>query len=121
MLNRAARNQNSLLTRCRFSFQKICPHWDPLKNGKGPYYLYVLMLDAMEGSPRSQIPFDTNGEVWWCDVPTRDLGRPGQGVMICTLTNFDGKDGRGLTKQKFLEKRGRAGWSSGGVARWDLA
>jgi hypothetical protein len=41
--------------------------------------------------------------------------------MICTLTNFDGKDGRGLTKQKFLEKRGRAGWSSGGVARWDLA
>ncbi|SMR47668.1 unnamed protein product [Zymoseptoria tritici ST99CH_3D1] len=104
----------------RFSFQKVCPHWDPVKNGNGPYYLYILVLESQSGAKGDKIPFDTNGEVWWCDVPTRDLGRPGQSVSICAVTDFDGGKGRGLTKQRFLERLGRCGMAWGGVGKWDL-
>ena len=105
----------------RFSFQKICPHWDPVRNGKGPYYLYVLAFDALEGTPKNHMPFETNGEVWWCDVPVQNLGRPGMKVHMNVMTKFDGQDGRGLTIQRFRERMGRCGWAGGGVCKWEVA
>lgn len=106
----------------RFSFQKICPHWDPIKNGKGPPYMYVLLIDAQEKKGENNLPpFQTNGEVWWCDVPTHHLGHSGQKIMLIALTTFDGKDGRGLTMQEYQRRKGRCGWASAGIAKWEVA
>ncbi|KAF7186589.1 Kyphoscoliosis peptidase [Pseudocercospora fuligena] len=105
----------------RFSFQKICPHWDPDRNGKGPHYLYALAIEALEKDPRNHIPFETNGDVWWCDVPVRDLGKPGQKVTIMAFTSFGGKDGRGLTVQEYKRMKGKTGWGGGFMAAWEIA
>lgn len=104
----------------RFAFQKACPHWDPVKNGKGPHYLYTLLL-AKPGGGGSEpyTEFDTNGDVWWCDVPVRAL-QPGTIAQIFALTSFDNKDGRGLSKQDYLRKKGRTGWSGSGLCKWDI-
>ena len=106
----------------RFSFQKICPHWDPVKNGPGLPYMYVLLIDAQKENKENNCPpLNTNGEVWWCDVPTQHLGRSGQSIMLIALKTFDGRDGRGLTMQEYQRRRGRCGWSSSGIAKWEVA
>lgn len=105
----------------RFSFQKICPHYDPVRHGKGPYYLYVLHLENLDGTQRNHIPFETNGEVWWCDIPTQDLGRPGRKVQIYSVTSFNNKNGRGLTIGEYRQKKGRVGYGFGGCCKWDIA
>ncbi|KAK5167490.1 uncharacterized protein LTR77_007189 [Saxophila tyrrhenica] len=105
----------------RFSFQKKCPHWDPVRCGKGPYYLYILALDGLEKTGRNHVPFETNGEVWWCDVPVADLGAAGGKAAIFAVTNFDGQDGRGLTIQRYRERKGRCGFQFGGVCKWEIA
>jgi transglutaminase-like putative cysteine protease len=105
----------------RFSFQKVCPHWDPFTNGKGAYCLYTLAVENLEGKPNNHIPFETNGDVWWCDLPARDLGRPGQSVRILCVTTFDGRDARGLTIAQYREKQGRVAMSWQFVAKWDVA
>lgn len=105
----------------RFMFQKICPHWDPLRHGRGPYYLYVLHIDAIKEKGRNMVPFEQGDGVWWCDVPTADMGGPGHKVQINVMTKFAGNDGRGLTANEFRQKFGRVGWASGGVAAWEVA
>lgn len=103
----------------RFSFQKNCPHWDPVRNGRGPYYLYLLKTEASAGTAQGETLFETNGEVWWCDVPTAQLGPPGQKVMIYIYHTFMGKDARGTTAQQWNAK-GSGGWGYAGVAEWEL-
>ena len=103
----------------RFSFQKVCPHWDPIRCGKGPYYLYTLALDGLEGTGRNHIPFETNGDVWWVDVPVQDLGRPGSKAQINAVTTFNGADARGLTIQRYRGGRRALAW--GGVCKWEIA
>ncbi|KAK0267889.1 hypothetical protein LTR91_002212 [Friedmanniomyces endolithicus] len=105
----------------RFSFQKVCPHWDPLRNGKGPYVLYTLGMDGLEGTERNHVPFETNGEVWWCDVDVRDLGRAGQSVSVMAVTDWRGKEGRGLSIREYREWKGKVAMAWGFVAKWDLA
>ncbi|KAK5122027.1 hypothetical protein LTR85_004273 [Meristemomyces frigidus] len=105
----------------RFSFQKICPHWDPVRCGKGPYYLYVLHMEGLDGTDRNHVPFESNGEVWWCDVPVRDLGRAGQKVQIYTVPDFDGRSGRGLSVQEYRQRKGRVAMMFGGVCKWEVA
>jgi transglutaminase-like putative cysteine protease len=104
----------------RFTFQKVCPHWDPVRHGRGPYYLYILNLESLEGTDRNGIPFQQSDGVWWCDVPTTDLGRSGQKVQIYTVTSFDNRDGRGLTLQEYTQRKNRVGRSFGGVAKWEI-
>jgi transglutaminase-like putative cysteine protease len=105
----------------RFMFQKVCPHWDPVRHGRGQYYLYILNLESLDGTDRNGIPFQHNDGVWWCDVPAADLGRPGQKVQIYTVTKFDNRDGRGLTLQEYAQRKNRVGRSFGGVAKWEIA
>ena len=102
----------------RFSFHKICPHWNPVRNGRGAYYLYILYTEGLDGTDRNHLPFETNGTVWWCDVPLADLGRSGQKADILALTNFDGRDARGLSAQEYRQKKGRVGMAWSGVAKW---
>ncbi|KAI6805818.1 hypothetical protein KC342_g19026, partial [Hortaea werneckii] len=61
----------------RFSFQQVCPHWDPLRNGRGPFYLYALQLP---GEGKKMLPFESKGGVWWCDVHRQDLLPSSSGV-----------------------------------------
>lgn len=105
----------------RFQFQKLCPHWEPTRNGMGPAYLYVLDLGGLEGTRTNYPPFETDGNVWWCDVPVRDLGAPGGKAQICTLAKFDGQEGRGLPIQTYREKKGRVGMEFAGVVcKWEI-
>lgn len=106
----------------RFTFQKVCSHWDPMRCGRGPWYLYVLHAEGLDGTQNNHIPFNqTPDGVWYLDVPTKDLGRPGQKVNIYTVTKYDGADGRGLTKDAYLRKKGRVGMAFGGVCTWTTA
>jgi len=106
----------------RFSFQKVCPHWTPEKNGKGAHYLYTLAIDAQEGdNEKNHRPFETNGEVWWCDVPVRDLGRAGQEVKVLAVTEYKGRDGRGVTIGEYREGMGRTMLMWAFVAKWVIA
>lgn len=105
----------------RFSFQKVCPHWTPERNGKGPRYLYTLAIDAQEGNrEKNHVPFETNGDVWWVDIPVGDLGRPGQGIKVLCVTSWDGKDARGLSIQDYRSRMGRVGMAWAFVAEWKV-
>ncbi|KAK5698634.1 hypothetical protein LTR97_006281 [Elasticomyces elasticus] len=104
----------------RFSFQKVCPHWDPVRSGKGPYVLYTLVVAGLEDKPKNHIPFETNGNVWWCDVSTHLLGQVGQSVKVYAVTSFRGKDGRGLTVQEYNESKNNCAIAWGGVAEWKV-
>ncbi|KAF4551170.1 Hypothetical protein D9617_14g076260 [Elsinoe fawcettii] len=100
----------------RFSFTKVCPHWDNEKRGKGRYYCYILLL----GEREKKVPFETNGWAWWVDVRAEELGRPGEKVKVAAVTSFAGRDGRGVTAAEFREKDGRVGMGWGGVCEWDI-
>ncbi|RMY98897.1 hypothetical protein D0860_08421 [Hortaea werneckii] len=106
----------------RFSFQKVCPHWDPLRHGRGAYYLYALQLP---GEGKRMVPFEFKDGVWWCDVPARDLwpsgGNAGFGeVKVLAVTSFRGGDGRGVTAAEFRQWQGRCAMGWGYVAKWDV-
>ncbi|EME47238.1 hypothetical protein DOTSEDRAFT_41689 [Dothistroma septosporum NZE10] len=109
----------------RFSFQKVCPHWDPIRCGKGPYYVYLLSLDSLKdaGMGRNFIPFETNGDVWWCDVPLQDFrGMTGQNVQVWVCQKYDGRDGRGVTVEEYKRSRGKiAVGPFAGVCKWVTA
>ncbi|KAI7209159.1 hypothetical protein KC333_g8850 [Hortaea werneckii] len=107
----------------RFSFQQVCPHWDPLRNGRGPFYLYALQLP---GEGKKMLPFESKGGVWWCDVPRQDLlAQPSSGtgsseVKVLAITSFRGGDGRGVSAGMFREWQGRCAMGWGYVAKWDV-
>ena len=104
----------------RFTFQKTCPHWEPLRNGKGAWYCYIIQINGIDGRKPRNMPFECNGMSWWIDVPARELGAPGQKVKVAAVMSFDGKDGRGVTAKMFNEKNGRVGMGWGYVAEWEI-
>lgn len=113
----------------RFSFRKICPHWDLRKHLPGPThepYLFLLKIHGEDGNGEEWVPFETNvrrgGDAWWCDVPRKKLGFPGQEVMCYAQTIYlDGRDGRGLTAEEYRRTRPQwRKWGWGGVAQWSL-
>ena len=105
-----------------FQFQKVCSHWDPLVQGLGKPFVYVLATGiAKDGRASGEyIPFETDGMVWWLDIDARHLGRSGDGVCIYTVETVGGASGRGLSKQDYLAAKGRKGMGFGGVATWEL-
>ena len=108
-------------SRVRFQFEKVCEHWDPIRNGPGKPYVYILATGiGKDGETADYIPFDSNGMYWWADVPLEKLGRKGQMCMVYTVTSVNGKGGRGLTKDGYLAARGKSGMGFGGVCQWDL-
>ncbi|KAL9121678.1 MAG: hypothetical protein Q9187_001762 [Circinaria calcarea] len=108
-------------SRVRFQFEKVCEHWDPIRNGPGKPYVYVLATAiGQDGRAADYIPFDNNGMYWWLDVPLEKLGRKGQMCMVYTVASVNGKDGRGLSKDEYLAAKGRSGMGFGGVCQWDL-
>ncbi|KAH8889668.1 hypothetical protein GQ53DRAFT_747882 [Thozetella sp. PMI_491] len=104
----------------RFQVSKVCEHWDPIKNGVGPSRLLLIKLNGQNGRKDDYVPLDSDGFWWWVDIPARDLGAPGQTLSLYGLDTFEGKTGRGVSKQLFMRKKGRVAMSWVGVAAWEL-
>lgn len=104
----------------RFQFSKICEHWNHEVNGLGKPYVIILKIGGVDGRKEDFVPFETNGFWWWLDVERKDLGAAGQALPLYSVVTIDGKDARGMTNKEYLKKKGRCGYSFGGVACWDL-
>lgn len=104
----------------RFQFSKMCPHWDHIKNGGGKPYCMILQVNGLDGREKDFVPFEHDGTFWWADVATKHLGCAPQKVNAYAVTTIGGKDGRGVTKREYLQKKGKEGMGFQTVATWDL-
>ncbi|KAL9078577.1 MAG: hypothetical protein Q9157_002498 [Trypethelium eluteriae] len=104
----------------RFRFGKVCAHWTYERNGKGRPYVFVLKAPGMGGAMRDFVAFETNGLDWWADVPTRQLGKPGESAEVFAVTSWDGKDGRGVTVEEFRRRQGTVGMGWAALAKYEL-
>lgn len=104
----------------RFQFAKVCEHWTPERNGKGKQMLFGLKIGGLDGRKEDIIPLDTDGFWYYVDVDSRDLGAPGQKVVLVAFETIDGQSARGLTKEEWLRKKGRCGYSYAFLVRWEL-
>jgi thiol-disulfide isomerase/thioredoxin len=107
----------------RFAFQKICPHWDPVRSGQGPLYAYALQVDGLKdtGYGRDMVVLETNGEVWWADVPVRSLGFPGQKVTLSAITKSKDLSARGITQNELKRRILKEGFTRQYVCEWEMA
>ncbi|KAL8696563.1 MAG: hypothetical protein Q9224_002730 [Gallowayella concinna] len=104
-----------------FQFEKVCAHWDPIRNGLGKPYPYIMKIHNADGRGGDEIRvFDSNGSVWWLDVETRLLGQPGQKLSVVHIKTLGGEDARGVSVEECRRAMGRKGWSAGGLAAWEL-
>lgn len=104
----------------RFQFSKICEHWSHTANGMGKPYQMVLHVEGEGGRKSDYVAFENNEFWWWVDVRRRDLGVRGQKVSIYTVATLGDRDGRGVSRREYLQKKGKVGMSFGGVAAWEL-
>lgn len=104
----------------RFQFAKVCEHWTSERNGLGKPRLLMVQIHGVDGRKDDLVPCESDGFWWWCDIPARDLGSPGQKVQLIALKTLDDQDGRGVTKAQFLSKKGRCGMSWDIFAQWEL-
>lgn len=105
----------------RFQFAKLCEHWTSERNGKGKPKLLAMLIHGVAGKENEYVPLECDGFWWWCDIPSRDLGRPGETVQLIAFDNLGGRDARGVTKAEFLSRNGHwgsMGWSV--FVTWDL-
>ncbi|MCJ1442187.1 MAG: hypothetical protein MMC23_002680 [Stictis urceolatum] len=101
----------------RFQLERVCPHWDPKRNGKGMDFVYCLELRTPK---LDLVPFETNGRFFWADVAVERLGQKGGKVQIVAITTVNGMEGRGLSVEEFRAKQGRTSMSWDYVAGWEL-
>ncbi|KAL2277053.1 hypothetical protein FJTKL_00334 [Diaporthe vaccinii] len=104
----------------RFQFAKVCEHWTSERNGLGKPRLLMVQIHGVDGRKDDLVPCESDGFWWWCDIPARDLGSPGQKVQLIALKTLGDQDGRGVTKAQFLSKKGRCGMSWDIFAQWEL-
>ncbi|KAK0641542.1 hypothetical protein B0T16DRAFT_420025 [Cercophora newfieldiana] len=104
----------------QFRFSKMCEHWTPEKNGQGKQMLFLLKIHGVGGRREDLVPLDYDGAWFSVDVGARDLGCPGQKISLYGLDTIDGRDGRGVTKEEWLRKKGKVGSSFIGIYEWEL-
>lgn len=108
----------------RFAFTKVCAHWDYELVGKGKPFLPFIEYHGRGGAKKEQTPMNTDGYNYWLDISTADLGTPGQEIKLITMSQLDGNEARGLTKEAYerwmAEPRGKS-WSWEIKAVWDLS
>nr|OQO26488.1 hypothetical protein B0A51_08076 [Rachicladosporium sp. CCFEE 5018] len=106
----------------RFMFQKVCPHWDQVRHGKGAPYTYLLNCSALKDDKhKGYQAMNHKDGVWWLDVPVRDLGGPGEDVAIVALSEFCKRDGRGLRAEEWTNRHGKSlSCDFKGVANWKV-
>ncbi|KAI4765446.1 hypothetical protein E4T52_01740 [Aureobasidium sp. EXF-3400] len=103
----------------RFQFNKVCQHWDNERNGKGKQYLYLIFLSEGNGRPPREVPLQSNGYFWWVDIRPSELGAPGQEIKLGTVTNWKGRDGRGMVASDY-DKTGGFSGAYAFAAKWEL-
>lgn len=103
----------------RFQFTRVCEHWDPIRNGAGKPFLFILAIHGIDGREDEYVFFETNGTFWWADVEPRRLGAKSQTVSAYTVDSVGGQSGRGLTKEEWGSAL-RKGVGFGGLAAWEL-
>lgn len=104
----------------RFSFTRVCEHWDPHRHGKGTPYSYVLATAVAEGGKaKEMLQFNTDGFHWWLDLQDAQhrLGNNGDKVFVYAVTSVGGQDARGIAWSEQLFYQG-VGWN--GVAMWEV-
>jgi hypothetical protein len=110
----------------RFQFGKKCAHWNGEKHGNGKPLLLMVKIHGPDGRgfpdgrKNDFVTLENDGFWWWCDIPARDLGAPGQQLELMSLQTLDGKDARGVTAEHFATRKGRAAMSWDYIALWDL-
>jgi hypothetical protein len=104
----------------RFQFAKVCEHWRPEVNGRGKQMLFGLKIGGLDGRKDDIIPLETDGFWHYIDVDARELGAPGGKVLLVAFQTIDGECARGLTKEEWLRKKGRCGYSYAFLVRWEL-
>ncbi|AEO67066.1 uncharacterized protein THITE_2043857 [Thermothielavioides terrestris NRRL 8126] len=104
----------------RFQFAKVCEHWTPERNGLGKQMLFGLKINGVDGRKDDILPLETDGFWYYVDVNARDLGAPGQTVVLVAFETIDGQSARGLTKEEWLRRKGRCGYSIAFLVRWEL-
>lgn len=60
----------------RFLFAKICEHWTAERHGRGKPRLLMMSIHGVDGRKDDQVPLDTDGYWWWCDIPARYVLSP---------------------------------------------
>ncbi|KAH0083513.1 hypothetical protein KCU66_g19341, partial [Aureobasidium melanogenum] len=71
------------------------------------------------GRPAREVPLQTNGYFWWVDLRPSELGQPGQEIKLGTVTDWKGRDGRGMVASDY-NKRGGFSGAYAFAAIWDL-
>jgi hypothetical protein len=104
----------------RFQFGKVCEHWVPERHGEGKQMLFGLKIGGLDGRKEDIVPMEYDGFWYYLDVNARDLGAPGQNVSLIGFQKVDGQSARGLTKEEWLRKKGRCGYSYAYLVRWEL-
>lgn len=105
----------------RFQFGKVCPHWTFEKHGGGKIpYLLFMAIHGVDGRKDDYVPLTHEGFWWYCDIPARDLGAPGQKITCYAVENIQGQSARGITAHEFLQKKGRCAMNFQGIAMWEL-
>lgn len=111
----------------RFSFGLFCPHWT-LENHtkKGPPPVFMLAAGGVDGRNKHYVPLEyikgsNGGDMWYVDVPARELGAPGETLTLFAVRSFGNKqDARGLSVREFKDGIGRTAMGFVGVAAWEL-
>ena len=104
----------------RFQFCRVCEHWEPIRNGPGQPFVFILAIHGIDGREDDFVPFQTNGVFWWADVEVRRLGAKGQTISAYTVDTVDGRSGRGLSVEAYRAAKGRKAMGFGGLAAWKL-
>ena len=113
----------------RFQFGLFCAHWTLERHLKqGPPPVFILSVGGVDGRDKKFLPFEhfqpdgqNGGDMWYLDVPSRELGAPGETLTLFAVTNF-GKmqNARGLSVKEFKDGIGRTAMGFTGVAAWEL-
>jgi hypothetical protein len=103
----------------RFQFSALCAHWDHVRHGKGQPYVMLLSVAGRDGRNTKYLPFNTDGRMWWLDVDRIELGAPGQKISINAVTEFCGKNARGLSYETWNNKKAYS-CQFGVLCMWEL-
>lgn len=97
----------------RFQVPWMCEHWSEVLERRGGALLLMLHVGG------EYQPLEYNGEWWWIDVPASTI-RADDSLMLVGLDQMGGESARGMTKDEFLSKKGRMGYSFIGMAKWEV-
>ncbi|KAI6244762.1 Kyphoscoliosis peptidase [Erysiphe necator] len=102
----------------RFQFRRICEHFCDNEKERLSSSLFLLCLHS--STHDEWLPFDSNRYWWWLDVPTKDLNA-GQRIVCYTVNSINGTHVKSITKEEYLQKKGKCAMGFSGVCAWEVS